>query len=164
MRECDNAPALQAWFDRLAGQWRVERRSSDGSSFTGDAVFARREDGSFQLEETGNLRLANGQSLPARRGWIWSFCPGNGEAGDAVEIRYSEEAGGGPYHRFQPGEEAGIWTGKAEHVCGQDVYYAVYRLGSDSFDIDHDVTGPAKDYRLFASYRRDSRAGYGKNG
>ena len=91
MRECDNAPALQAWFDRLAGQWRVERRSSDGSSFTGDAVFARREDGSFQLEETGNLRLANGQSLPARRGWIWSFCPGNGEAGDAVEIRATKD-------------------------------------------------------------------------
>ncbi len=141
-------------FAGLEGRWRLERRSSDGSHFSGDAVFVRQDDGGYLLREEGRLRLAGGEVLSARREWLWRLT----EPGE-IEIHYPPEAGGGLYHRFLPFELADSWTGEADHLCGQDVYRATYRLGEDELVIFHTVKGPAKDYELDARYRRTAGAG-----
>lgn len=127
-------------------------------------MFTPRANQFLYLEEAGELRLAGGEILPARRAWTWHLRPVNGGADTEIEIRYPEEAGGGLYHRFLPIGQAGIWTGSSEHFCGQDIYRATYRLGAEELFVDHYIRGPAKDYRLYARYRRLTGVDHCKNG
>ena len=146
---------LGTWFAELAGVWQLTRDSSDGSRFTGTARFTATDGNAYLLREEGFLRLATGEVLPASRQWVWRLT--EHPAGEReIEIRYPQEAGGELYHRFRP-EQAALpdskgdaWHGEGEHLCGRDIYLAGYRLSARAIDIDHHVTGPAKDYRLKA--------------
>lgn len=141
-------------FAGLEGRWRLERRSSNGPHFSGEAVFSRSDDAGYLLREEGSLRLADGEVLSARREWLWHLT----DTGE-IEIRYPPDAGGGLYHRFRPFEQNDFWTGEADHLCGRDVYRATYRLGEDELVIFHTVKGPAKDYQLDARYLRVTDSG-----
>ena len=142
-----------AWFNRLDGVWHLTREASDGSHFSGTASFSRLGEAKYLLHETGTMKLAGGENLPATRDWIW-FLTDRGE----IEIRYPDEAGGKLYHRFRPervdGVQGDAWRGMADHHCGADLYRGTYCLSAGSIEIVHHVTGPAKDYRLAARLER----------
>lgn len=140
--------ALGTWFSSLAGEWRLEREISDGSRFVGEASFERIADDNLSLTENGTFFSANQTALPAGRQWVWRLLPGG-----LIEVRYPEPDNR-LYHQFTPDYVEGHWVGRAEHICGADVYCGLYRLGPARMEIVHDVCGPAKDYRLTSRFLR----------
>jgi len=147
MADADFRPVFAA----LEGEWRLERQGSGGEDFAGTAVFRAAGADSLLLVEEGELRLPAGAPLKARREWLWRL---SGEA--QLEILF--HPGGRTYHLIPLHPHAGGWAGEAVHPCGDDFYRAQYRFGADSFQIVHDVSGPAKDYRLTGRYDRAASA------
>lgn len=151
----DGANTFADWFQALTGAWTLERTISDGSSFSGTAVFSPFGDNALLLVEEGLFRPGgltdpHQKPMPAGRQWIWRLV-GTGQG--QLDISYPEPDGR-LYHNFRPVHAAGEWRGAGEHLCGADVYRADYRLGANRMEIVHDVAGPAKDYRLTSRFSR----------
>ena len=150
----DSGPAgrFADLFSGLPGRWRLTRRISNGARFAGEAVFASSPDGSLEMTETGQLHLPGAVPVEAFRKWHWVM-----RDAELLDIRYPQEAGGGDYHRIQLKVHSARrheWRGEASHLCGEDVYRGWYSLSPDCLLICHEVTGPAKDYRMASLYLR----------
>lgn len=143
------APAFEHIFTALAGEWRLDKRFSDGARFCGAARFLAVGATALRLEEEGELSLAAGDSLRAFRQWDWAL-----EEGRVLAIRYPPENGGGVYHRFEPQFADGEWTGAASHLCAPDTYEAGYIFRHEFIGVTHRITGPKKDYRIEARFSR----------
>lgn len=132
----------------LEGIWLLERTFSTGEKLTGKAVFECISDTAFLLHEEGELHLANGTRLEAKREWYWFF-----EAPDVLEITY-DKARKEPYHLLAIRSEDGILCADAEHFCGRDVYTGHYRLAVKRLEIRQTVKGPVKDYEVTSVYSK----------
>lgn len=147
------APALAGPFARLfhglSGEWRIEKIFSDGSAFSGRALFVPAGGNAHSMMEEGVLALAGGNRLAASRSWTWRLK----EDGSLV-IAYPVDQGGKLYHSFIPQGGEGSWAGTASHSCAADLYEAAYAFAQDRITISHRVTGPRKDYRIEAVMRR----------
>ena len=135
-------------FDELPGLWKLEREISTGEVFSGQVTFSSAGSANLHLEEEGYLSLVEGRKIPASREWYWCL-----KGQNALAISYDLE-GDRPYHHLQLNNSNSIWTGTAEHLCGDDLYVGDYRLGPTAMEIRHKVTGPKKDYSIVATYRK----------
>lgn len=147
------AAALAGSFARLflglSGEWRLEKIFSDGSAFSGRAVFVPAGGNAYALTEEGVLALAGGNRLAASRAWTWYLARDG-----SLAIAYPADQGGTLYHSFKPQSGEGSWAGMASHSCAADLYEAAYAFAQDRITISHRVTGPRKDYRIEAVMRR----------
>lgn len=137
----------------LAGRWHVERTvrdlaTGDTGSFTGATVFEPLPDGGLLHRESGTF-VWQGVARPAER--TLRFLPGPTPA--EAEVRFADG-------RFFHGLDLRTGRHRAEHPCAADLYRGEYRvLGSDRWELDWRVGGPAKDLLLSTRYRRDTGSG-----
>ncbi len=145
------------YFTALAGEWRLTRRASDGTSFEGKAHFRAIGEKSLALSENGIVRMPQGPCLNAGRRWLWQLTALNEFEihFDEAEAGFPGQPGGRLYHRFKPQSWRDGCSGEAQHLCGGDRYFARYRLSCDRLEIAHRVSGPNKDYRLVSRFQRD---------
>jgi hypothetical protein len=136
-------------FAELAGEWRLQKTFSDGSRFSGHAIFDPIRRNAHAMNEKGVLTLPDGNSLAASRQWDW-FLDEDG----SLAIAYPADQGGSLYHRLIPKGSDGAFSGGASHLCAADNYDAEYRFDRASIVIDHRVKGPKKDYRIEALFTR----------
>jgi hypothetical protein len=126
------------------GAWVLEKRIIHGdgqkASFRGSARFIPDAKG-LRYEERGLIRLNGHRPVSAQRSYLWR----QGEAG-RVAVHFDD---GRPFHVIDPS------LPNDTHHCAPDTYEVSYR-----FDIwpewmaTWQVRGPAKDYRMVATYRR----------
>jgi len=137
-------------FAVLEGPWVLSRTIPGHATMRGSARFLRLGPVVLQYWEEGELRLATGTSMPARRDWYWLLAPGH------LRIAFSGASGGpeGTLHRLHlhPGQSAeGAWPLHAEdlHHCGQDTYLGRYHFeNATRISIDMLVRGPSKHYAI----------------
>jgi hypothetical protein len=142
------ANSFEAYFARLEGKWRLDRRASDGSRFEGIATFQALAGRRHLLTESGLFFPAGSQPMTAGRQWTWLV-----SRDGHLEIRYPPPHGR-PYHRFLPLFHGAAFCGTASHLCAADIYDAIYQLHENLLRIDHSVAGPAKNYSLHSTFLR----------
>ncbi len=137
-------------FARLAGDWRIERTVSNGAVLTGTARFAPGGSGELVYDEQGVLRLADGRTFRASRGYVFRARP-NGFAvyfGDEPEKLF---------HDITLRREGETLTGEGEHPCRNDLYRSRYVFSaSGDFALGHVAKGPRYDYAMETHYRRSA--------
>ena len=136
-------------FCALPGKWALERSYSDGSRFTGKAIFGPYEKHALSLSETGTLTRPDKTHLIAGREWNWRLVEP-----DVLEVHFGMASGGGLYHRIALRAEADNWAGEAEHLCGADRYIGQYMFGADRIIVRQQVSGPNKEYDLETRFLR----------
>ncbi|KAK6434700.1 hypothetical protein LTR95_009114 [Oleoguttula sp. CCFEE 5521] len=179
---CANAGkyTARAAFRALQGNWDVHRRITSHNStypsgvLTGKASFHFRAptDSSFDLEylytETGTFTLATGATMTASRRYVYRYS----EAQDRLSVWFVKPASDLEvdylFHDLTfaspaEAEETGHHVAKADHLCVKDMYWTEYRvpikgIALQSFQVEHKVKGPDKDYVSFTDYRRPSKS------
>lgn len=153
-------PTVEALFAALQGRWRLARTFTSRSttlpsgSATGTATFTLREGDELLQTETGRFTPEDGSAIDFARRYVFVLRDGG------LDVHFADSSGvrGGHFHRiaFDGADRA---TG-TEHLCIRDLYRTEYRfrwagetLGA--FEIDDEVSGPAKDWRATTVYERD---------
>jgi hypothetical protein len=146
-------------FDRLSGVWSIDRSIEPGGRFEGRAVF--RPDGPDRLayEEHGDMILADGNRFEATRRYVYDWI-GDGIHGRIV-VRFDDGPNRGNVFLsldLQSADDAARPIEARDcHLCGKDVYDAVYRfVDANRFEFTCRVRGPRKDYVLRTAYNRMS--------
>lgn len=147
-------PDIASWstaddvFAHLVGGWSLARTIDNGTTMSGRATFAQRDDGSLAYHERGTLMLSGGQRFDAERRYIFRASPG----GFAVFFAETPER---LFHIIRLTQVNGTLCGEATHPCRDDSYVSTYEfLGDGSFTVQHDVSGPTKSYRSHTTFRR----------
>ena len=106
-------------------------------------------DGRLIYRESGELRLSSGALLRGEQRYIYGAIAGG------FEVRFHDT--GALFERVVLAEaEDGGWVGQAEHLCAADSYVSEYRFrGDGTFEVEHAVRGPRKDYVIRTVYVRD---------
>lgn len=102
--------------------------------------------------EEGIFTTARGQRFDVSQSYIYSY---NRDL-DSLDIFFSTVGKPTVIDRpfislhFKPSERG--WVAKADHLCGEDNYYADFEIGFNGLNIERmkivfDVLGPAKNYR-----------------
>ena len=138
--------SFSSYFQKLEGDWNLERKISDGSCFRGVARFSFAERDKLLVAETGKLDMANGTRLEASRNWIWHL---SGE--QQLEIFYGEDSQR-LYHALDLSLSQNGWRGQATHLCEPDTYLGEYIFFDEGFIIKQEVSGPKKDYSMVSTY------------
>ncbi|KAK6413118.1 hypothetical protein LTR95_017892, partial [Oleoguttula sp. CCFEE 5521] len=164
----------------LQGNWDVHRRITSYNDtypsgvLTGTASFHFRAptDAAYDLEylyvESGTFTLSTGATMNASRRYVYSYS----EAQDKLSVWFVKPAHDLEvdylFHdlTFAPpaeAEDAGHHIAKADHLCVKDMYWTEYRLpikgiALQSFQVEHKVKGPDKDYVSFTDYRRPEKS------
>lgn len=128
------------------GKWHITRRiaHADGATaqFEGRAVFTPEGD-DLRYHESGDLRLASGQSMRAERDYVWSASEGG-----QLEVFFEDRR---PFHHITKG------PAQAEHWCDPDMYKVRYDFGQwPHWTAEWRVKGPRKDYCMTSHYHRGS--------
>lgn len=132
---------LDLW--AFEGAWDLQRvvHHADGRQdrLTGQAVFTRAGPG-LEYVETGQMHLAQGGVVQARRRYLWR------STGDQIEVLFDD---GRPFHSFSTAQP------NATHLCPPDTYKVCYDLGDwPRWQTTWTVTGPRKSYRMHSRYGR----------
>jgi Family of unknown function (DUF6314) len=148
-RSVSRVPAgFAGWSATLPGDWRLERRYTDGSRFEGNALFTA-EHGAIALAETGALRVCSGPELPAARNWTWRL-----HGAETLHIHFRDPARAYLYHGMSVAARGNGWTGVAGHDCGADHYRGRYIFEKDRIIVRQWVAGPQKNYAFVTYYQR----------
>lgn len=132
----------------IGGIWRLERTVDNGARMEGETLFSPMADGSLAMLERGVLRLPAGQSVDARRSYV--FKPRR--SGFSVWFDVSPPR---LFHVVRLDASESMILGEAVHHCEADRYLSRYLFFPDgSFAIEHDVLGARKEYRMTTRYRR----------
>jgi hypothetical protein len=127
----------------LAGEWRLARRVADRRARlfgTVQGTLSLVADGALlRWREHGTLRW-NGADLPVTRELLLTEEP------DGWQVRFAD---GRPFHPWRPGAVV-------VHPCNADLYRGFVDARPDRLRVLWDVTGPAKDQRLFTRCRRSA--------
>jgi hypothetical protein len=135
-------------FARLAGDWAIERRVSNGATLIGGARFTRGDPNELVYAEQGVLRLADGQTFKASRAYVFRGRP----HGFAVYFAETPEK---LFHDIALRWKEDMLAGEGVHPCRDDLYCSRYAFGADgSFTLTHVVKGPRYDYEMDTAYRR----------
>jgi hypothetical protein len=127
-------------FAMLGGEWRIERSISDGSRFSGNAVFTALDIHSWHMREAGMLAVTSGGRYPASNCWRWRL-----SGLTQLEIHFGNRDGPTLYHRIELEPAGSGWVGSAHHLCGEDSYRADYVFSANHIQILHRISGPQKD-------------------
>ncbi|WP_213805836.1 DUF6314 family protein [Granulicella sp. dw_53] len=141
--------AEEGWvLERLLGRWAFEREISGHGSMVGFAVFE--VDGNrVAYRESGEVKLLDGQRVRGEQKYLYESM----QNGFAV---YFHDTGLLFHQVGLTAGEDGVWQGNAHHDCKDDVYDSEYVFGRDgTFEVQHQVRGPKKDYVIKTVYRRD---------
>ena len=139
---------FETTFKSLSGSWNLKREISTGDTLIGKAVFEPVSDTAFLLREEGELALSNGQNIQASRNWYWHL-----ESVSTLEITY-DALRVEPYHLVKLSKSEICWSGRANHLCGEDNYLGDYQFFEDRFTINQSVRGPNKNYSVASSYSK----------
>lgn len=140
--------AFETYFKSLAGSWMLKREISTGETLIGRADFDMISKSVFLMREEGQLILQNKVEIPAARTWYWHLCDG-----DMLEVTY-DEARDEKYHLIGLEYSKTGWQGKAQHLCGSDLYSGDYAFFEERFEITQTVKGPKKDYTVLSIYSK----------
>lgn len=148
------SPPLAPWgspdavFDRLAGEWTLQRNIEGQASMSGVATFTPLETGMLKYREEGRIRLADGKEFDGHREYLFERAPGG------FLVHFAETP---PrlFHAIAIVRDGDALAGSATHLCMPDTYDSSYRFLPDgSFTIRHTVHGPRKDYLSATVFRR----------
>lgn len=159
----DPAPALSPisspWgspetvFDRLAGEWSLQRNIEGQATMSGVASFTLLETtGMLKYREEGRIRLADGKEFDGHREYVFERSPGG------FVVHFAETP---PrlFHAIVIVRDGDALAGSATHLCTPDTYDSSYRFLPDgSFTIRHVVQGPRKDYLSATVFTRGGGA------
>jgi len=153
----DAAADLQAALLRyFSGPWCFTRtmRGPDALAIgeaEGEALFQPGDANQLHYQESGQLRLANGErplSFTRRFGYRMD--------GDTVQVDFADGLQAGqPYqhYRYNPQQKALVPV--QTHLCNLDRYDGRYALLDDThFDLHTRIEGPHKHYLLHTRYHR----------
>jgi hypothetical protein len=138
-------------FDRLAGEWTLQRNIEGQASMSGVATFTPLETGMLKYREEGRIRLTDGKEFDGHREYLFERAPGG------FLVHFAETP---PrlFHAIAIVRDGDALAGSATHLCTPDTYDSSYRFLPDgSFTIRHTVHGPRKDYLSATVFSR--RAG-----
>ena len=144
------SPSTSFWgspdsvFDRLAGEWSLQRNIEGQATMSGVATFTPLEAGTLKYREEGRIRLADGKEFDGHREYLFERAPG----GFAVHFAETPPRLFHAIAVVREGKGDGdVLAGSATHLCTPDTYDSSYRFLPDgSFTIRHVVHGPRKDY------------------
>ncbi len=133
---------------RLLGQWRLQREIPGQGSMTGLAVFEAAGDSKLLYRESGELRLETGALLRGAQSYFYEAIP------TGFEVRFQDTG-----ELFEQvtliAVEGDSWVGHAQHLCAADTYISEYRFHANgTWQVQHTVTGPRKDYIIRTTYTR----------
>ncbi len=166
-------------FKSLRGTWKLKRSLNSvlpgfpSGLFEGTATFTPRKPSAHSIKaellysEKGELKTDTGLTLKANRKYVyrynldedkisaWFVKEATKQNDGAEEVDYL-------FHDLEIGNSKNGWTGKGEHLCLKDMYWAYYefRLPEDEdedmdvFGVRYKVKGPEKDYTSDTAYQR----------
>ncbi len=144
------------------GTWTLQRELFDKDNGTTSTVEGKVKfslitepdysDKHLWYHEEGTFTTARGAKFDVSQSYIYSY---NRDL-DRLDIYFSTVGNPTVIDRpfislqFQPSERG--WIAKADHLCGEDNYYADFEISFKGLNIDKmkiifDVLGPAKNYR-----------------
>lgn len=148
---------LEGVITALKGEWSFKRIIEGHGSMQGMASvvtapaeeFFGREERLLHYREKGRLLLTGGEEFESEREYLFD----RSDNGFAV---YFKETPRRLFHTISlERQDGGLLRGGSVHWCHDDVYKTLYEFLPDGqFVIQHDVTGPRKDYRIFTKYVR----------
>jgi hypothetical protein len=134
-------------FAMLGGEWRIERSISDGSRFSGNAVFTALNNNSWRMREAGVLAASSGEQYPATSCWRWQL-----SGRTQLEIHFVDRDRPTLYHRIELEPAGSDWVGSAHHLCGEDSYHAKYVFSANHIQILHRISGPQKNIVITSDF------------
>ncbi|KXS96117.1 hypothetical protein AC578_7784 [Pseudocercospora eumusae] len=168
---------IAAIFDGLKGSWRLRRSLNSNlpgfpsGTFEGVATFrprtptAHSSAGELVYSEQGELKTDNGFTLKANRKYIYRYSADEDKM-SAWFVKEDTKAEDGKeevdylFHDLEVSSEAGALTGRGEHLCQLDMYWAYYEFripesgDMNVFGVRYKVKGPEKDYTSDTAYER----------
>lgn len=135
-------------FDRLEGRWTLDREIAGTARMTGTAVFRRLPDGLFDYREEARVQMENGKSHTGSQRYFYQRAAGG------FSVHFAEE----PmrlFHTVAIVPEGDRLVGTTSHLCIADTYDSRYAFNPDgSFEVEHTVKGPRKDYVSRTVFKR----------
>ncbi len=141
------SPSMPTWgspdtvFDRLMGEWHLQRTIEGQATMSGVARFTALETGGMlKYREEGRIRLPDGREFDGHREYVFERAP------SGFVVHFAETP---PrlFHAIAIVRDGDALAGSATHLCTPDTYDSSYRFLPDgSFTIRHVVRGPRKDY------------------
>ncbi len=144
--------AVIAAFERLAGQWDLNRTISGAGTVLGTAQFSPRTPEVLHYLETGNLSLSSGYVGKVYREYYYAL------EEDHIHVSFADSAPGKhTFLRLYPVADgrSGHLQAKDTHYCADDIYEASYSFESTKrMVITVRVSGPKKDYTIHTALTR----------
>jgi hypothetical protein len=135
-------------FFHLKGEWELYRRVDGRDLMEGRATFTPDVQGNLAYHERGRFRTLDGQQIEAERKYVFVAEP----RGFSV---YFAEMPLRLFHEIRLEAVEGCLVGRADHHCVADIYRSRYAFLPDGrFTVEHEVSGPSKDYVLSTSFAR----------
>ena len=174
-------PPVAAIFESLKGSWRLKRSLNSvllgfpSGIFEGTAWLTSRKPtahsaaGELLYAEEGELITENGFTLKANRKYIYRFNADEDKISAWFVKEDTKQNDGNEevdylFHDLEINREGDGWTGRGDHLCEKDMYWAYYdfRLAEDPeqckdmnvFGVRYKVKGPEKDYTTETAYQR----------
>jgi hypothetical protein len=175
--------SVSAIFNGLKGSWRLKRNLNSvlpgfpSGVFEGVATFRPRSPtahsaaGELVYSEQGELKTENGYVLKANRKYIYRYDADEDKI-SAWFIKEDTKAQDGKeevdylFHDLEISPEGNAFTGRGEHLCELDMYWAYYEFrlpkvaeegdaeNMNVFGVRYKVKGPQKDYTSDTAYER----------
>ncbi|GAB7360784.1 hypothetical protein MBLNU230_g0771t1 [Neophaeotheca triangularis] len=169
-------------FASLQGSWKLRRQLQSAlpgfpsGIFEGTATFAPRNPsahsvaGELLYHEQGELRTENNLTLKANRKYIYRYSSDDDKISawfinEETKSQEGQEEVDYLFHEIEMehADERG-WTGKGEHLCELDMYWAMYEFRlpkvveeserCNVFGVRYKVKGPQKEYTTSTAYER----------
>lgn len=135
-------------FDHLEGGWTLAREIVGTARMSGKAVFRRLPNGLFAYREEARVQLQNGRSHAGSQTYFFERAP------EGFAVHFAEE----PlrlFHAVAIVRQGDALVGGTTHLCVADRYDSRYVFRADgSFEVEHTVKGPRKDYLSRTVFQR----------
>jgi hypothetical protein len=172
-----NAKPVAEIFKALRGTWKLKRSLNSAlpgfpsGIFEGTATFTPRKPtihnakAELLYSEQGQLKTDTGLTLTANRKYVYRYNADEDKISAwfvKEETKQDEGAEEVDYlfHDLEIENSKNGWTGRGDHLCNLDMYWAYYefRLDEDEemdvFGVRYKVKGPEKDYTSDTAYQR----------
>ncbi|KAK5169071.1 uncharacterized protein LTR77_006380 [Saxophila tyrrhenica] len=170
-------------FRSLRGSWKLKRTLNSAPPglsgvFEGTATFTPRKSAAASVKaellyfEKGQLKTDTGLTFSANRKYIYRYNADEDKISawfvkEATKDNHGAEEVDYLFHDLEIEQGKNVWSGRGEHLCNLDMYWAYYefRLPTSNDDSDEDedmevfgvrykVKGPDKNYTSDTAYQR----------